>query len=133
MKHIALFFLLLLPLSLFAEEATLTRSDMISSHPNDPECIQALQLAEKFVHDNPPQSAEDEYRLVGLYFVDERMCQVFNIMPLQSVEFYPYSAHEVLEAIFEIMKARNELHDYESADNGRVYRLYESDPEKAET
>jgi len=122
----ALFTLFFVSFSAFAyDRPMLSREHMITSHPNDPDCSKAFQLAEKTVHDNPSRFREESFRLVGLFFVRENVCQVYDIMPLQTLELIRLSPQEVLEAIFEYMKKVDELDSYETVQDGKVFLLYE--------
>lgn len=129
MKFFVLFIALFLSFSAFADDRPrLELRHMVINMPNDVDCVSSFVMAEKLASDDPKRYKPDSYRFVGLYFVDEGICQVYDIIYLETPQTFPHSAHEVLETIFVFMQKANYLHDYEFIQNGKAVRLYERKP-----
>ena len=129
MKILALFITLFFSFSASAQDtANLYIKDIVASHPNDPDCLQAWQYADKAVHNNPAKYQPDTYLFVGIYTTDDKLCQVFNIKRFDI--YRSRTAYDVLvELIIERMERDGAISRYESILNGKVFRLY---PPKAE-
>jgi hypothetical protein len=94
--------------------------DEIISAKGDGNCMKSIVEV-----DGLDLSSRGEVRIVGLYFIEEDICKIVNIMPLEKIS-ERLSAHEVLETIFAFLKDDGYLLEYEVILNGRVFLLKEN-------
>lgn len=100
-------------------EVVQTDSGLLAEHRSADDCSFLLGIMNEGNKDGNP----DEKWIAGVYFVDDRLCQVYDVM-LTKGKYEFFRPSEKIQVILEEMERENSILGFDVIEEGRSFKVW---------